>query len=245
MAKPNSRLTLIEYCMRALGAPVIEINVDEDQIEDRLDEALQFYQEYHFDATMPSYVKHVITADDISRGYITVADEIVFVNKVFPLDNDAINMFSVDYQFHLNDMPHLLKGGGMAEYTQMQQYMSLVNDTFSGDERTRFSRHQNRLYIDTDWSTLDVGSFIVVDASVVVDPEEFTDVYNDMYLKRYLTALIKRAWGLNLIKFQGVVLPGGITLNGRQIFDDASAEIIKLEEDMRLAYELPIDFITG
>ena len=209
MAKPNSRATLIKYCKRALGAPVIEINIDDDQIDDRTD---------------------VVRVLPISQSSSISAD-----------------MFDVKYQMHLNDMYKLGYMGNILEYVQTQQHMSTVDLLInSDDKRISFNRHRDRLDIVMDWSNeVSVGNFIVIEAYRIVDPDTFTDVYNDYYLKKYATALIKKQWGANLIKFEGMVMPGGVTFNGRQIFDDAVEELLKLEEEVRLNWEQPVDFYVG
>jgi hypothetical protein len=211
MANPSTRQELIDYALRRLGSPVIEINVDDDQIEDRVDDALQFYQEYHSDATMRVYLKHQITADDVSNGYVSINDNILYVKRVFPIGDSqsSINMFSVKYQLHLNDIYDLSYIGDLMYYEMVQSYISLL------------------------------------ECMRIVDPSTYSDVYNDMFLKQYLTALIKQQWGANLIKFEGMQLPGGVTLNGRQLFDDATEEIRQIREQMQLNYEMPVDFYVG
>jgi len=218
MAKPNSRQTLIDYALRALGAPVIEINVDEDQVEDRVDEAMQFYQEYHSDSIVRNYRKHLVTAEDVTNGYVTVPDSMIFVNNIFPIgaSTSQSGMFSVDYQMHFNDMYNLRNPGGLIDYEMTKQYMAMIDLKVNGmSQRSSFSRHQNRLYVEGD--DLEEGIYIIVEGHEVLDPETYTDIYNDMLLKKYLVALIKRQWGANLIKFEGMQMPGGVTLNGRQI----------------------------
>jgi hypothetical protein len=246
MAKPNSRQTLIDYALRALGAPVIEINVDEDQVEDRVDEAMQFYQEYHSDSIVRNYRKHLVTAEDVTNGYVTVPDSMIFVNNIFPIgaSTSQSGIFSVDYQMHFNDMYNLRSPGGLIDYEMTKQYMAMIDLKVNGmSQRSSFSRHQNRLYVEGD--DLVEGIYIIVEGQEIIDPELFTTIYNDMLLKKYLVALIKRQWGANLIKFEGMVLPGGVTLNGRQIYDDAITDIEKIEETMQLTYEAPIDFFVG
>jgi|TARA_R110000803_G_scaffold67358_3_gene129059 hypothetical protein len=246
MAKPNSRQTLIDYALRAIGAPVIEINVDEDQVEDRVDEAMQFYQEYHSDSIVRNYRKHLVTAEDVTNGYVTVPDSMIFVNNIFPIgaSTSQSGMFSVDYQMHFNDMYNLRNPGGLIDYEMTKQYMAMIDLKVNGmSQRSSFSRHQNRLYVEGD--DLVEGIYIIVEGHEVLDPETYTDIYNDMLLKKYLVALIKRQWGANLIKFEGMQMPGGVTLNGRQIYDDAISDIEKIEETMQLTYEAPTDFFVG
>jgi len=248
MAVPNSRQTLIDYCLRTLGEPVLEVNVDEDQVSDRIDEALQFYQEYHSDAIYKVYHKHQITAADVTNEYIDIPDAVTTVQRIFPLndENSSINMFDARYQIHLNDIFDLRNAGALSNYYQTQQYMSTIDLLLNGTEQVRFNRHMNRLYIDADWGEdLKENDYVIVDAYRIVDPDTHTDVYNDMFLKRYAVALIKKQWGANLIKFEGMQLPGGVTLNGRQLYDDAVTEIAAVEEQMQLKYEMPPDFFMG
>ena len=248
MANPSSRQELIDYCLRRLGAPVIEINIDDDQLEDRVDEALQFYQTYHSDAIVRTYVKHQVTAADIANEYISLNDQYTYVRKVFPFseENSSINMFDARYQIHLNDIFDMGAMGNLSNYVMTQQYMSTLNQMLNGSEQIRFSRHQNRLYIDTDWGVdIKEDQYIIVDVDAVIDPTQFSEVYNDMWLKRYTTALIKQQWGVNLSKFEGMQLPGGVILNGRATMEDANAEIEKLEEEIRLNFEMPVDFYVG
>ena len=251
MANPTSRATLIDYCKRRLGDPVIEINVDEDQVEDRVDEALQYYQEFHSDATVRTYLKHLITADDVTNEYISVASNVLFVSKMFPLTSsfqNSRNFFDIKYQMMLNDIADLMNfAGDLAYYEQMQQYLSLLDMNLNGHPQVQFSRKQNRLYIFGDFADNDIkaGDYIVAEVYSIVDPDTHTSVYNDMFLKEYTTALIKQQWGMNLIKFEGMQLPGGVVLNGRQIYDDATAEIATLRENLRLEHEFPPDFFVG
>jgi hypothetical protein len=251
MAIPNSRETLIDYCKRRLGEPVIEINVDYDQLEDRVDEAIQFYQEYHSDATQKTFLKHLVTADDVENEYITISSDIIHVTKMFPITsnfNQGRNFFDIKYQMMLNDMTDLVSfAGDLAYYEQMQQYLSLLDMKLNGHPQVHFVRRQNRLYIYGDFADgdIDAGDYIIVEVYSTINPDTFTSIYNDMFLKEYTTALIKQQWGQNLIKFEGMQLPGGVTLNGRQMYDDAAQEIDRLREKVRLEFELPPDFFVG
>jgi len=245
---PNSRQTLINYCLRNLGAPVLEINVDEDQIEDRVDEALQFYREYHSDAIYHDFFKHEITQEDRDNQYIPIPDALINVVKVLPLsyDNSSVSMFDARYQMALNDMYNLGFAGSLSNYVHVQNYISTVDMMINGTPQVEFNRHMNRLYLNIDWEyRLQVGEYVVVEGYRILDPNEHTDVYNDMFLKRYLTALIKRQWGINLKKFEGMELPGGVTLNGQQMYDEATEEIERIEEEMQLKYEFPVNFFVG
>mgnify|MGYP000325885764 CR=1 FL=1 len=247
MAKPTTRATLQDHCLRSLGAPVIEINVDEDQIEDRTDDAIQFYQSWHSDAVERTYLKHELTATDITNSYITVGDNITSVVRMLRINTTAGNaLFDVGYHMRLNDV--FMSSGMMSSiqtYEQKLQHLSLVEHQLNTEEHLRFNRHMNRLHMDEGFGDLVVGQFIVIEVYQIVDPGTYADVYNDMYLKKYLTALIKRQWGANMMKFDGFQLPGGITMNGRQMFDDAIEEIKELEEEVKLAWMTPDNFIMG
>lgn len=251
MASPNSRDTLITYCKQRLGDPVIEINVDESQIDDRIDEGIQYYQEFHSDATLRTFLKHQVTQTDIDNGYISVPTDTVFITRVFPLISSftgGTNFFDIKYQMHLNDIADIQRfAGDLAYYEQMQQYLSLLDMKLNGFPLTTFARHQDRLYIHGSFESKDiaVGEFIVFEVYSLLNPDTHTTIYNDLWLKEYCTALIKMQWGSNLIKFEGVQLPGGVTFNGRQIYDDAVTEIDKLRERIRDEYEMPIDFFLG
>ena len=245
---PNSRETLIKYALRNLGEPVIEVNIAEDQIEDRVDEALQFYAEYHSDAIAHEFFKHEVTQADIDNRYIEIPDAILNAVRVLPLtfENASINMFDARYQMALSDMYNLGFAGSLANFVHTQQYIQTLDMMINGTPQVEFNRHQNRIYLNIDWERyLQPGNFIIIEGYRVVDPDQFPDVYNDMFLKRYLTALIKRQWGINLKKFDGMELPGGVTLNGQQMYDEATEEIRNIEEEMQLKYEAPIDFYTG
>jgi len=247
MAKPNSRSTLQDYCLRNLGAPVIEINVDEDQLEDRTDDALQFYQEYHSDGVIREYLKHELTSTDITNNYITVADSVTNVVRMLKITaTSGSSLFDMGYHMRVNDI-FMLQGLGtqMQEYTQSQQKLSLIDHRLNSEEHIRFSRHMNRVHMDEGFGDLGAGDFIVLEVFSIINPATYVDVFNDLYLKKYLTALIKRQWGANLMKFQDFQLPGGITLNGRQIYEDAIEEIQGLEEECRLIWAMPDNFLMG
>jgi hypothetical protein len=251
MAKPSTRDQLIDHCLRRLGAPVIEINVDIDQLEDRTDDALQMYQEYHSDAVVRTFLKHQVTSTDITNGYIDVDDSITFIKKLFQIRStggSSAGMFDIKYQMSLNEIYDLNTFiGNLAYYEQVKQYLSLIDMQLTGYPQIDFNRHQNRVHIHGKFSEQNIveGDYLVFETFKIVDPETHTDVYNDIFLKEYLTQLIKQQWGSNLIKFDGMQLPGGVQLNGRQIYDDATQELLRLDEKMRTTYELPVDFFLG
>lgn len=246
----TTRQELIDYCLRSLGSPVIEINVETTQLSDRIDEAIQYYQEYHSDAIVPVFIQYQITAQDVTNQYITIPDSLTSVERILPLGSGSFGggIFDARYQMSFNDM-YLLRGGlvgNLSYYTQTMSHMNLVNSLFNPQQPTRYARHMDRLYIDGDWEAdIIEGSYIVIEGNQIIDPVTYTQVYNDSYLKRYATQLIKRQWGSNLLKFEGMQLPGGVQFSGRQIFEDANAEIERLQEEIRLVWEKPVDFYCG
>jgi hypothetical protein len=254
MAIVTTRNELEEYCLRKLGAPVIDINVADEQIDDRIDEALEMYQEYHSDATVKMYFKHLVTATDVTNKWIPVPNNVIFVTHLFPIrigSSSGAGMFDIKYQMMLNDMVNLNNfTGGMDYFVQMKQYLDLINMALNGTPQISYQRRQNRLHVFGDFEDKDIkaGHYLVAEAYALVDPTTTSgtkSIYNDLWLKAYTAALIKRQWGYNLMKFEGMTLPGGVMLNGRQIYDDASAEIQTLEDKLRLDFELPIDFYIG
>jgi hypothetical protein len=319
----SSRQGLIDYCLRRLGFPVIEINVDEDQIEDRVDDALQYFQEYHFDGVERTYLKHQITGNtlkfsglsspsfelgekivgetsgascsllslngttaitdttkgvfqagenvtgltsgftrslattnfytpgDVDKQYIPIPDSVIGIIKMFNFNapgdgmENPNNMFNLVYQFRLNDMYNLL-AADLIYYAQVKTTLQMYDQIFPGQRSIRFNRKTDKLYIDVNWNdTFQVGDHIIVECYRILDPSEYTKVYNDMFLKMYTTALIKRQWGENMKKFGGIQLPGGVVLNGQQVYDEAVDEIKQIENEMQLKSELPVDFYTG
>jgi hypothetical protein len=247
MAIPQTREQLKQYCLRNLGHPVIEVNVDDDQLEDRIDEAIQIWNDYHYDGAEKIYLKHQVTATDITNEYISVGESIKSIIKVFPIDSTTgnINMFDVRYQLRLNDIFDLSKQQ-LSGYTGAMQHLSLIENLFNQSPSFRFNRHSDKLYLDIDWDKeLTIDKYLLFECYRAVDPEDLTDAYNDLWLKKYVTAIFKRQWGSNLLKYEGMQLPGGTTLNGRQIFDDASTEIQMLDDEIFSKYQLPDDFIVG
>ena len=247
MASVTSREQLKDYCLRQLGAPVIEINVDDDQVEDRIDDAFQFYREYHFDAVEKLYLKHEITANNISNQYIEISNAVIGVERVFPFMNKSTgtNIFDIKYQILINDL-YTLMSTDLIYYTAVRQELELINQLLVGQKPIRFNRHMNRLHIDMDWAADVVeGTYIIVECWRILDPDVYTDVYNDMFLKRYATAQIKKQWGNNLKKFAGVQLPGGVTLNGEIIYQEATEEIRQIETEIQSRFELTVDMFVG
>ena len=247
MATPSSRQGLIDYCLRKLGHPVVEVNVDEDQIEDRIDEAFQVYRDYHYDAVEKVFLKELITSNTIAQQYVTLNDSIISVERVIQFTNktSGAGVFDVRYQLMLNDIQSLTNTD-IQYYSALKTNLQLINDLLTGQKPIRFNRHMNRMFIDMDWSNdIDVGDYIIVEAWRILDPDAFNDVYNDGFLKRFATALIKQQWGVNMKKFEGVQLPGGVLLNGQRIYDEATEEIKDLRDEVQSTSQLPIDFFTG
>ena len=280
MAKPASRQQLIDYCLRRLGAPVLEINVDDEQIDDLVDDALQYFQERHFDGVERMYLKYQLTQADLDRGsakgtngvgivtttatstnisgygtttssfyetsnFIQVPDSVIGVEKIFKFDTSSISggMFSIKYQLFLNDL-YYFNSVELLQYAMVKTYLEDIDFLLTTDKQVRYNKRQDRLYLDIDWGAQSLGTYLVLDCYRILDPDTYTNVYNDSFLKKYLTSLIKRQWGQNLIKFRGVKLPGGIELNGREIYEDAEKELESIKQVMALEYELPpYDFI--
>mgnify|MGYP001184502984 FL=1 len=336
MTQPTSRATLKDYAKRKLGHPVVELNLDDDQMEDLIDDALEFFQEYHFDGTYPTFLKHQITGStlkitsnvsfeagevitggtsgvratvheyhsanttiryknpevksggdgntyyanttttfgngetitggtssltattngtsanafgDFDNQYISIDENVIGIKSVIPFYSDtssSSNMFSVNYQYALNDLYTMGSMSSMKNYTFSQQRISMIHNLFHTMPRFRFNRHMDRLYLDIDWGAdVKIDDWIVAEAYAIVDPSSYSDVWGDMFLKKYVTSLFKKQWGQNLIKFEGMQLPGGITLNGRQLYDDANTELERIEEEVQLKYQLPDDFMVG
>ena len=279
MAKPTTRQELVDYCLRQLGAPVLEINVDDDQIDDLVDDAIQYFNERHFDGVERMYLKYQISEDDIKRAsgsgtdgvgivtttgtanisgigtitsnfyensnFIQVPDSVVGIERIFKFDTSSISggMFSIKYQLFLNDL-YYFNSVELLQYTMTKRCLEDIDFLLTTDKQIRFNKRQNRLYLDIDWKAQSKDTFLVIDCFRALDPTQFTKVFNDSFLKRYLTLLIKRQWGLNMMKFSGTRLPGGIELNGRQYYEDAERELADIKQRMSLEYELPpLDFI--
>ena len=268
MANPATRETLKQYALRALGKPVIEINVDDDQLEDRLDEALQYFAQYHYDGIQRAYLKYQYTQTDKDRmtadssesitknsvttswkegnNFLVVPESVISVINIFPFSNKSnMNLFDVRYQLRLNDL-YDFSSTSIINYDIVLRHLDFLDHILVGEKPLRFNQHDNRLYIDMDWKNdLAVGEFIVIEAYRKLDPATNTDVFNDIFLKRYVTALFKKQWGANLSKFDGVAMIGGVTLNGRQIYSEALQDIDKLETEIRSTFELNPAMIMG
>jgi hypothetical protein len=251
----TSKTLLKDYCLRRLGHPVIEINVDEEQCDDRVDDALQFFGEYHFDGVEKVFLKHTLTQDDIDNEYISMDDPaspvggpVISVVRVLPLpDFNAFQtgFFNEEFQLRLNDL-NTFQGSSVINWAMSLQNFSLIENLFTVQPTALFNRKQNKLFIETDWDNkFEVDDILIIECYRILDPTQYTEVYDDMFLKQYTTALIKRQWGENLKKFEGVQLPGGVTLNGKTIYDEAVEEIIRIEEQMSLKWELPPDGFIG
>jgi hypothetical protein len=254
MATVTNREQFTDYCLRKLGFPVIEINVDPDQVEDRIDDALQFFQDYHFDGLQKVYYIHKITQEDINQRYLDLSDvrdnsnnatEIVGVTRIFPLmDSQAsISMFDLRYQLRLNEL-YDFTSASYINYTMTMQHLRMLEQLFVGETPIRYQRHIQKLFIDWGWgeSSAPVGSIVVIEAYAIINPVVYGRVWNDRWLKRYATALVKRQWGSNLMKFGNIQLPGGVMLNGDKIFEEAMEEIKDLEEDMENNYGGTLEF---
>ena len=284
MSKPASRQELIDYSLRRLGEPVVEINVADEQVDDLVDDALQYFQERHFDGVERMYLKYKLTEDDINRGkatnetgssntlgitttsgisttvsgmsdmtnsfyetsnFIQVPDSVIGIEKIFKFDSSTISggMFSIKYQLFLNDL-YQFNSIELLQYSMVKTYLEDIDFLLTTDKQLRFNKRQGRLYIDMDWGSETKDTYLIIDCYRILDPNTFTGVYNDSFLKKYLTSLIKRQWGQNLLKFRGTRLPGGVELNGRELYEDAERELEDIKQRMTQEYELPpYDFI--
>lgn len=254
MAKPASRTELKEYCLRRLGFPVVEINVDEDQLEDRIDDALEKFRSFHFDGTERLYYKHQITQQDVTNRYIPCPDSIISVNRVFSVAGDGVNTVNNSSNFNMFDLTYQLRLNELFDFTSAdyvyfalaRQHIRTLDMLFIGEQPIRFNRRNNKIFVDFQWESRAIpGQFLVFDAYKVLDPEEFSEIWSETWLKQYTTALFKLQWGNNLKKFSGVALPGNITLNGQQIYDEAVQEKEALEKELTEMYQEPPEFLIG
>jgi len=244
---PKTRQGLKDYCLRRLGYPVIDINVDDEQVEDRIDDALQKFREYHFDGIIQNYYKIQVTQQDIDNNYFTIPEEIIGITRIFKVGDsfsNAANLFSARYQIHLNDLFNYTSAT-YAPYVMAMRHIETLEEIFVGEQPIRYNRNMNILYVDLDWSNMTVNNWIIVDCYRTVDPEAYKDVYGDAWLKKYATALIKQQWGNNLKKFEGMQLPGGITFNGQKIYEEATEEVNKIETELTHDYSLPVFDMIG
>ena len=246
MAQPTSRDEFKEWCLRKLGKPVIEINVDDDQVDDRIDEALSYYWDYHFDGTEKMYVKRQLTERDLTNGWVPVPENVIGVVNVFPIAGTLTGsgMFSAQYQFVLNNL-HDFVNYDLVNYYMSFQNLSFMQELLSGRQPIRYNRHMNKLYIDMNKDKVNIGDYIVYECYQVVDPDYFSDVWKDRWLQNYAAAKIKYQWGSNLTKFTGMNLPGNVQFNGERILEDAAEEIKKMEDEMIISYSLPITDMIG
>jgi len=246
MATPTTKAELKEFCLRRLGKPVIEINIDDDQMDDRIDEAILFYQDYHFDGTLKTFLKHQVTETDKTNEYITVGNDYIGIINIFDIGDatSTNNLFNVRYQIALNDLYDLSRYELVPYYMNFQN-IRMIEEILVGKQRLRFNRHLNQLHIDMDWNRFNTGDFLVCKAYRVIDPDTYTDVWKDRWLLRYAACLIKLQWGSNLTKFEGMQLPGGVQFNGAKLYDDAFAERQQLEEEIQSNYVYPPEDMVG
>jgi hypothetical protein len=270
MAQPSSRAELKEYCLKQLGKPVLEINVDDDQIDNLIDDAIQYFHERHYDGIERVYLKHKLTPANkniaaqstpvgsattspvvVGAGltsatyvegvnYLPLPDSIIGVNKVLKINSSSVSdgLFNVKYQIFLNDV-YYFGAIDLLNYAMVKRYLEDLDYLLNPDVQVRFNKLNHKLYLDIDWKQIAADQYVIIDCFRIVNPNDAPKLYNDWWLKKYLTALIKKQWGQNMIKFNGVQLPGGVQLNGRQIYDDGVGEIEKLEEQLKKEYELP------
>ncbi len=244
MAFLTSRRDFINYCLRQLGAPVIDVNVADEQVEDRIDDALQKFWEFHADGLQKRFIVHILTPANISSKSIPIEDNIITVIRILAASKGSN---SIDYQAFMTDIidSHGNNGAGIGGYVIAQSYLQTLNLFFNYEKPIKFNRYTNSLLIDTDWDKFNVGDALAIECYMIIDPAEYMKTWNDIWLKNYASSLIKKQWGQNLIKYDGFQLPSGVTLNGRQLYDDAVAEIEKLEAELRETWELPPDFFVG
>jgi len=251
MSRPTNRDEFKEWCLTKLGWPVIDINVDDDQVDDRIDEAIDYFQEYDKDSMILTYMKHQVDANNIANGWIPIDDNVVGVKRIFPLSTSSqtssSNLFDYRYQMKLNDMYTFSTFGMQAtSYYITRSHLAMLNQIFTGVDPVRFNRHMNRLYVDMDWTAkVAVGDWMIAEGWLIIDPDTYTDMWGDRMLLRYATQLIKQQWGNNMKKYQGIQLIGGVEMSGQQIYDEATAELEKLELEIRQVHEEPPMFFMG
>jgi len=247
MAATSSRQQFKDYILRRLGAPVIDINVDDEQVEDRIDDALLKFRDYHYDGTEHVYLPYQVTAEDRVNKYVTLPEGIIGVTRIFDINDsyNAMNLFNIRYQLHLNELFNI-SSVSVTPYVVAMRHIEFLEEVFVGKKPIRFNRHMDKLHIDMKWDEdVQVGQYIIIDCYRTVDPDVYTDVWNDPWLKQYATALVKRQWGENLKKFEGMNLPGGLTFNGQKIWEEAREEIEKLDNEVINSYSLPVTDMIG
>ena len=249
MAIPTNREQLKDWCLRQLGFPVLEINVDDEQVEDAIDLAFQYFRDFHVDGVERTYLKHLITNEDIANRYITISNDIIGVTRIFPISDsvNTVNMFDLRYQLRLNEL-YDFTSASYINYTLTMQHLRSLEQMFTGEVPIRFQRHMQRLYIDWSWKNgneITAGQVVIAEAYAVIDPNVYNRVWSDRWLKEYATALIKRSWGANMSKFDSIQLPGGVTLNGEKIYKEATDEIERLETEMSSNFFAPLEFFMN
>ena len=257
MANITTRQQFLDYCLRRLGFPVIDINVDQDQCEDRIDDALQYWQDYHYDGMQKTYYIHKLSQDEIDKRVCDMSNvydnsnnavEVVGVTRVFPISDSiaSVGMFDLRYQLRLNEL-YDFTSASYINYTLTMQHLRSLEIMFTGEVPIRFQRHTKRLYVDWRWdqSAVRTGSIVIIECYTSLSPDAYADIWNDRWLKEYCTALIKRNWGSNMKKFSGMQLPGGVMVNGDKIFQEAEAEIKALEAEMESRYGGVLEFFLN
>lgn len=246
-SKPANKEELKDFCLRQLGYPVVQVNVDDVQVEDAIELAFEFWNEFHFNGTERTYVKHQITQTDLTNEYVTVSDSLIGAIRVFPVGgtNLSMNMFDLRYQLRLNDLWDL-SSTSYVNYSLTMQHLSTLDLIFTGQQPIRFNRLTNKLYIDWDWKNdIQVGEYIIVEGMAITDPDTYTKVWNDRMLKKLATAYVKKQWGTNMSKFDKMQLPGGVTMRGVDIYTEAMSDIALIEQEIRNTYEAPPAFLVG
>jgi len=243
---PKDREEFKENCLRRLGKPVVEINVDDDQVDDRIDEALAYFWDYHFDGSEKVYYKHLLSTDDVQNKYIVLPDNIIGAVSIFDIGSaiGSNNLFNIRYQIALNDL-YTLTSVSMIPYYMAMSHIQFLEQMLVGKQPIRYNRHNNKLFLDMDWDRIGADRYMIVEAYQVLDPNIYTKAWNDRWLLRYAACLIKQQWGQNLKKFEGMKMPGGLTFNGQKIFDEATAERDALEKEMIYTYSLPATDMIG
>lgn len=247
MATPTTRKEFSEYCLRKLGKPVIEINVSDDQVEDRIDEALKYYNDYHFDGSKKVYYKHLVTDDDKANRYVEVPNSIIGITRIFNIGDPSMNtsdIFNIRYQIALNDM-YSLTSVSMVPYYLAMEHLALIQELLVGQQPVRYNRHENRVYVDMNWDKAQVGHYLMFEGYEILDADTYSDIWSDRWLQNYTATLIQEQWGKNITKFLNYSFPGGQQFNGARILDDAQKERLKLEEEMIYTNSLPVSDFVG